>query len=260
MNDEVVLQIKIENKESVELVDLTRSLMALSNQFGKYVEKYADCKENREAKLFVKEIRKGSLIFELIELASVGMIPFMENTNTIIGFASILKQTFEYFLNKNGESPEMSVSDFKDLSTFVNPIAKDNGSNVTINTIVHGDVHLNVQLDSIKANAFQNIAKREIELLKEPEDDSIKTKEVFVWFQARNDDKTNVGNKGIIEGLCNKPLNVIFDNDKIRKSMIASNINPFKTAFVVDVKIQKVQDKPVAYKILRLHENFSIET
>jgi hypothetical protein len=40
--------------------------------------------------------------------------------------------------------------------------------------------------------------------------------------------------------------------------MLHSDINPFNTAFVVDVKIQTIQDKPAAYKIVKLHNYFDI--
>lgn len=41
--------------------------------------------------------------------------------------------------------------------------------------------------------------------------------------------------------------------------MLHGDLNPFTTAYVVDVKIQNVQEKPVAYKIIKLHRYFEIE-
>ena len=45
-----------------------------------------------------------------------------------------------------------------------------------------------------------------------------------------------------------------FDNDEIKEQMLHGDVNPFNTAFVVDVKIQTIQDKPAVYKVVKLHE------
>ena len=89
---DIRLIIEINNKQPLELLDLTKSLVALASQFNSYVSKNGDSKENREAKLYVKEIRSGSVILELIELATIGVIPFLENVNTVIGFADYISK------------------------------------------------------------------------------------------------------------------------------------------------------------------------
>jgi hypothetical protein len=91
MTEEIVQQdtkliIKISNRDPIELVDLTKSLFSLASQFSSYVEKNGTSKEECEARLFVKEIKSGSVIIELIELATAGLIPFAENMNTIYEF------------------------------------------------------------------------------------------------------------------------------------------------------------------------------
>ncbi|AOS83178.1 hypothetical protein BIU88_02860 [Chlorobaculum limnaeum] len=257
---DIRLIIKIDNKRPVELFDLTKSLVSLATQFENYVSKNADSKENREAKLYVKEIKSGSIILELVELASVGMIPFLENMNTVLGFARYCKDAFVYFLQNEGEKPELTPTDYKELSSVLNPIAKDNGSQINLSTTINGNVELHLNLNSTDANALQNIFKKEIEQLKVPEQvDEIKSRVLLTWFQARNDIRSTIGNKGVVEELSKRPLNIIFDNDEIKENMLHGDLNPFTTAYVVDVKIQNVQEKPVAYKIIKLHRYFEIE-
>ena len=48
---------KIENKKPLELIDLTKSLISVSNQFADYVSREGNSKEEREAKLYIKEIK-----------------------------------------------------------------------------------------------------------------------------------------------------------------------------------------------------------
>ncbi len=88
--------------------------------------------------------------------------------------------------------------------------------------------------------------------------DDIKSSVLMTWFQARNDLKSKIGNKGVIEELSKKPLNITFDNDEIKETILHGDINPFNTAYVVDVKIQTIHDKPVAYKVVKLHDYFDI--
>lgn len=256
---DIRLIFKIDNKQPIELIDLTKSLVSLASQFDKYTSKFGDSKENKEAKLYVKEIKSGSVIVELIELATVGMIPFIDNSNTIIDFASHLKSVAEFFIKGKGNKPELTPSDYKELSTIINPVAKDSGSQLNVSTTVNGNVTLNFHLNSLETNAIQNLFKNEIESLKIPKQvDGTNERLVLTWYQARNDPKSVLGNKGIIEELSEKPMNIIFETDAIQEQMLHSDLNPFNTAFVVDVKIQNIQGVPRVYKILKLHEYFEI--
>jgi hypothetical protein len=269
MAEEIVKQdtkliIKISNKEPIELVDLTKSLFSLASQFSSYVEKNGTSKEEREARLFVKEIRSGSVIIELIELATVGLIPFAENMNTIFEFATYCKNVFAYLLKGSEteeDKPELSTTDYKELSAIVNPVAKDNASQINFSTTVNGNVILNFNLDSTQSNAIQNIVKRQLNALKKPEtEDDVYEKVVLTWFQARSDIKSKKGNKGVIESINKKELNVIFNDDSTKEEMLHGDINPLTTAYVVDAKIENINGKPAVYRIMKLHEYFDVET
>lgn len=254
---DVRLVIKIENNHPIELLDLTKSLVALSTQFNSYAVKHGDCKENREATLYVKEIKSGSIILELVELATAGMIPFIENTNTIIGFTQFLSSVVNYFLKNEGDKPELHPSDMREISAIVNPISKDTGSQLNLSNTINGNVTFNFNIGSTETNALQNVLKSEIEKLKLPEhSDEIYSSELLTWYQARDDMKSKTGNKGVIENLHPKPLNITFDSEELKEEMLHSDINFFNTVYVVDVKIQTIQDEPKAFKIMKLHDYF----
>ena len=265
MNEELLkpetsLIFKLENKKPIELIDLTKSLISVSNQFAEYASKDGNSKEQREAKLYIKEIKSGSVIVELIEYATIGMIPFIENINTIIGFADNLKKVIRYYLNNDGEKPVNTINDLKDISTIINPVAKDNGSQMIIQTVINGNVEYIINLNSNDANAVQNKIKQEITDLKIEEVLKDTYERVALrLFQARSNIKSNTGNKGIIEELDGKPLNIIFDNDETKELILQAEINPLKSIFIVDAMIINGDKKHTVYKILRLHESFEIE-
>jgi hypothetical protein len=260
LKPETSLIFKIENKKPIELIDLTKSLISVSNQFSEYATREGNSKEEREAKLYIKEIKSGSVIVELFEYATSGMIPFIENINSIIGFAENLKKVVKYYLYNEGEKPVNNINDLKDISTIINPVAKDNGSQLIIQTVIHGNVEYTINLNSNEANAVQNKIKQDIYDLKIEEVLNHTYERVALrLFQARSNIKSNTGNKGIIEELVGKPLNIIFDNDETKELILQAEINPLKSIFIVDAMIINVDKKPTIYKILKLHESFEIE-
>lgn len=250
----------INNKQPIELLDLTKSLVALSTNFDRYTSENGENKENREAKLYVKEIRSGSIIIELIELATVGVIPFAENINTILDFATYFKSSVNFFLKGEGKNPELGPSEFKEISTIVSPIAKDKGSQLNISTTVNGNVTINFNLNSNESTAIQNIFNRELKKLKLPEiSDKSEDRVVLTFYQARSDKTSKIGNKGTIESLNKKPMNIVFDTEELKTEILHSDVNPLKTAYLVDVKIETINEKPSIYRIIKLHEYFELE-
>jgi hypothetical protein len=258
---DIRLIIEIKNEHPLELLDLTKSLVSWASQFNTYASKFGDSKENREAKLYVKEIRSGSVILELIEMATIGVLPFLENVNTIVGFADYVKRAYNFFLGTEKETPtDFTTNDYKELSQIVNPIATDNGSQLNVSTTINGNVELHFHINSIEANAAQNKIEKEIKQLKAPETiEDIKTKVLLTWYQARSDVKAKAGNKGLVEDLSAKPMNVTFEDENLKEQMLHGDINPFNTVYVVDIRLQNVRGKLAAYKVIKLHETFEIE-
>jgi hypothetical protein len=256
---DVRLIIHIENKQPIELMDLTKSLVSLASQFNDFVKTTANV-ENREAKLYVKQIKTGSVILDLIEIATAGALPFIENINTIVGFADYLKNGFKYFLgDKSAKNPEFSTKDCTEFSQIVNPIAKDNGSQFNISTTINGDVTNILVMSSLEANAFQNIIKAESKQMSLPEQKGDYEKVVMYFDTTKSNIKADTGNKAIIETIDKKPAKVIFDTDDLKEKILKSDENPLITAFVVNVKVETVKDKIAAYKVMSLHETFPLD-
>jgi hypothetical protein len=254
MKDEISLRIEIRNKQPIELIELTKSFIAISNQYTAYASNNASTEIEREARLYIKEIKSGSVILDLMEIASASVIPFLENTNTIIGFADYCKKAINVFLNKDKEMENYTVSDCKDFSAIVNPIAKDNGAQLNMSTNVNGVFNQYVFLDSKDSNALQNIID-----LKKPEIAGTREKVVLAFYQTRNSTKGKTGNKAIVDDIeKGKPVNVIFANTELKQNILKGENNPNNFGFLVDVKIETVSDKIVAYRILKLHDIFPL--
>lgn len=60
------LEITIKNEKPVILTDLTLSLLGVSNQFQRFIEAETNDDYKAGTELFIKEVRSGSIVIELI--------------------------------------------------------------------------------------------------------------------------------------------------------------------------------------------------
>jgi hypothetical protein len=253
---EAKLTIKIENKKPVELTDFTDSFSSLANQYYKFLSENEAFSLKPETKLYIKEIKSGSIITELSDLVPL-VIPFVEHSNSVIEFTGFLKKGFEYFLGKTEEKPkDFDLKDCNNFNNIIKPVAKDNGSNVTfLGDFNFGDVTINVNFNSVEANAIQNGILKEKEMLKEPTQ-NIKRKVLFYWDSAKYDDKSKSIDRGFIDSIHGSALKVTFEDDTTKSKMLDIEENPFHLAYIVDVEIHEIKNIPCLYKILSLHDSF----
>lgn len=265
MNDptqvqEISLTIEINNKKPVELVELTKSLIALGNQYNNFIQKNGGTEEEKNAKLYIKEVRHGSIIFDLVDYVVVGMIPFVENVNSVAAFAILCKKAFDFFTGKSETVPEgLTVQDYKDFSQMVQPIVSDRGSAMNVGTTVNGNHNIIFNINNLEANAAQNICRDFIEKSKQKELNSSAERVVMSLYQTRSNVEKDTGNKATIDAIHNRPVNIIFDDENIKLSILKGDDNPYLYAYLVDVKIETAAGKIIAYRITKLHESFKIE-
>lgn len=259
------LQIEIKNIQPVELLDYTESLFSLGTLYNKYMANHPELTWDYDSRLYINEIKKGSIVTVLQDLIPV-VIPFADYAdkfNNIVEFTKYVKSVLYSVINKKDEetgivpsTPLTDIQDLKNFNNFINPIAKDRSSQLNAGAInISGNVIINFNLSSLEANAAQNKIKNLIGEMQEPIQSSYK-KEIFIWHIAKNDVKSQSGDKGIIEKISKKPCKVIFANEKIKSEMIDIDENPLHKAFVVDVDVSTIQLKPIAYKITKMYEYF----
>lgn len=251
-----VFTIEIKNTQPVELLDLTGSLLSLADEYKRFVAAQPIPSAPEDIKLYIKDIHSGSIVTDLIAMAPAAL-PFVEHAKVIVTFAKYLKTGIEYLLGRDpaAQRPSLTKQNLNNLSTFLEPIAKDGASQMNCHTTINGDVNYIFNVNSVEANAIQNRAKKEMDSLKEPVV-GIKEKVVLYWYQARNDPRSQVGDRAIIESIGPLPVKTIFHTDAIKAEMLYVTENPFRTAYIVDVQVDTINDKPVIYKVLHVHERF----
>lgn len=251
---DIKLTLEYLHKDPVELRVFTESLEGLASSYERYLLENAYPHEaiDQKSRLYISQIKSGSIIIDLVDLFPIALA-FAQDSNSIIEYSKHLKDVVDWFLGKSDKKVEVDSQTVKDITRFVEPVAKDRAAQFNIKTVsVNGDIHLNFGINTQQGNAIQNQAKRELDLLKIPQQTKYE-KVLFYWYQARGDIEVKSGYSGVIESISARPLKVIFEKDEFKTKMLEIEENPFKMVYVVDVTVETVQEKPFAYKITELH-------
>ncbi len=246
------ITVKIDNKKPVELVDFTKSLLALGDEFHRRVAGRA---EGFEGRLYVKELRKGSLVAELTVIAS-SAAAVAEAAMLTTGFVDHLKATIAWVRGRGEKPLNTDAKTISNISTLIEPVAKDNGSNIVINLQGNNNV---INLNAAEAAEAQRKIARIQAAEREPKTE-IYEKALMYWAIVKNEKGLpSTGEKAMIDKLSDKPVKVVFDSRDLREEMLQGQANPLKEVFVVDVETQTVRGRLASYKVLQMHERFRID-
>jgi hypothetical protein len=261
------LTFKFDNTAPVAVDDLTASLKALSQAYEDFLIASGHVPPDEGVKLYIAELRTGSIIATLQALADQARLVFgdqgfadtvsylFDHADTLAGFVTQLGELIEFFLGvrKMEEPPTKKAAD--QVIKLFEPLAKDSSGQLAIQ--FNGDVKIgtvNVIYNSQQANAVQNSAKRY--LGPSLPSSRVLLDEVLTLHQVKGVPKAQAGDKGIIETVSKSPVKLWYASDDIKRSILELHENPFRLAFIVDVDVKTVDDKPALYKVLTLKDSF----
>lgn len=253
------LRITIQNSEPVKLTDLTDSLTGFANQYYDYIAN--DSKGQARGTLYVSEIRKGSMVFELVSEA-LPYIPLLAATVTPLEawIAQFIK-TIDW-LRKGGAKPDIAVGkkDLQNIKKTFSIVAKDNSSVMMMNLDgCNIENFYNITYSNEDAQKITSSAEREIKALDEKEEHIYKNR-LMVWDQSRFNLQATTGDKALIESLHDKPVKIIFQNedDKIYMHNAGKMFDgvPWQNlGFIIDVEVQYLNGYPRVYNVLYVHRD-----
>jgi len=250
------LEVTIKNELPVALTDLTLSLLAVGHQFEAFVEAELPADMPVASELLVKEVRTGSIVFELVAQA-LPLAPLFWQGGALLEWANYAKDTIMWLLAK-AESPprNLTKNDLKQWHSILEPVAKDHGSQLNFTVSDGGTVINHFFVNSQEANAAQSRITREIGALEEP-NNTIFKKRVMTWYQAKFDNSSQTGNKAVIESISTRPLRVVFDNNAVKNEMFEQGVEYSKPwhqlAYIVDVQVQTISGQPRVATILNFY-------
>ena len=184
------LEIKINNENPVSLKDLSMSLLSFNHQFHKFVESETDRETEIGTELLIREVRKGSIIIELVS-QSAPIVPLLWEGGTLSQWSNVIQGVCAWLLGKADKPPkELTKQDLQEWNKFVEPVAKDHGSQMNINVSDGGTVVNNFTINSTEANAIQNEISKKIEQLDEPEDHIHRRFDTELSYNVQSQHKT----------------------------------------------------------------------
>lgn len=258
INFENRLEIVLSNEKPVVLTDLTLSLLAVSQQFQIFVETETTPDYQASTELYIREVRSGSIVVELVAVA-MPIVPLIWEGGPLSQWVSYAQSLLNWFQGKVTAPPkEVTKTDLQQWNSILEPVAKDSGAQWNFTVSDGGKVINQVFVNSHDANAAQNMIHRELTRL-EALDEHIHRKKVMVWYQTKFDIESYTGDKAIIESVTKRPLKVIFENSAVKEAMLKGDERFSKPwhqlAYVVDVEVQTVNAIPKLYKVLRYYAN-----
>lgn len=240
------LTIDLKNTQPVELLDFTSSLAGLADEYKRFTS-IRDTEFHKDIQLYIKRIQAGSIIAEIIEMMPYAM-PFIGNANTIVEFCGNFKNAIEWLKGSTSSPPSIERHTLENVVKVIEPVAKDVGAILTIGNI-ESHANVNITINNIEANAVQNHAKRLLDDMRKPIT-GCHNNMVAYWYQARNDPKSQRGDRAVIEALWPSPVKTVFATESVKAKMLFGTENPFSSAFIVDVQVQSIKNRPVLYTIL----------
>lgn len=256
MDSDIKLVIDLKNKRPVDLIDLTGAYMGFADEYRRFIARNNSLIPGDDVRLYIKEIRSGSIITDLVALSAVGL-PFAEHAKTIVGFMDYIKSSYNFLTGASDNKPQLDKSNLNNLCQFIEPVAKDNASQINFITVINGKNDDIYELTSLQAKAAQTVARREIEKIKEPVA-GYHEKVLLYWYQARNDLATSTGDKAIVESISKASVKTVFGKPEIKAKMLLEEQNPFTSAYLVDVYAETVNDRPALYKIIEYYEKLPL--
>ena len=244
-----------------ELVEFVESMTGLSRAFAQYIaEKHPNLEE--EARIFIKEMRPGSIITELVPWFVIAQ-PFVQELfkeAVIDAFIEWAKITMRRIVHGDTPPPPRTVDA---VAAFVAPIAKNETAvgRLASVEIYDGRTKSRARLEFTHPEALE-VLKSAHEILgaKNNENTKIYDRVLMEITRAdRREQKTGArtGELAIIREIEEKAHPIIYATDLARqriKSEILGEENIFKKGFVVDVIAIYKNDKPYVYKIIDVHD------
>lgn len=260
-----VLCVHIQHSKPVNLDEFTASLKAISSLYSSYVRKHGGSEDVSRSKLYVESVHEGSIIVCLTELVTASLIPFMENANVIMEFASYLKGIYGYFASEEGPDPELTPSECEMVADSVSVIADDPKGSIGFGVCKNSQVNITqnnyfYDCGSDRANSVMNRTSRYASAKKEAEPETGTYQRVLMSLYQIRTDNSGKGNKAIIDDIAKgKRVNLLFASDYLRDAILYSDDNPTRKAYQVDVSTKTMAGKIVAYEVTALHDVIDLE-
>lgn len=265
----VHLTYKLETKNPVELGDFVSQFVAIGNEFERFVkDQHKDLAA--DATFFVKEVRKGSTIVDMIP-GMVYAAPFIADFDQVMIVEDFVrrwgKRITALIADKEEGAPE-TKSELKDFAKAMLAVARDPNASSTLEAATFEDgirqVKVAFKFNTQEARAAEKVIEHRQSELEKPSQD---VHERVLMVFTRSDVHAAAlgrpsGEKVLIEEISEKPLSLTYGSDlaeqRLKHEIREADDNVYKKGFIVDVQTKMSRGKPVAYAVTHVHDVIDI--
>lgn len=257
------LTLTLDLKEPIEIEEFAKVFAGLGGMFDDYL-KQEHPEMRGTANLFVREVRDGSIVADLVP-SIPDMIGYMDNVLIVLGFGSLFSKRVRGFITGSWME-KASKSQLNHVTNVLTAVATDPNGSARIETVAYRE---NGEERELIANFTSQEARAAVQVI-EDQKRSLDAKEGYdepmalLTFERPAKSVAGVGKrtgeKAVIEKISTKPLPVIYASDMAQKSIKSAfqSENVFKQGFVVDVNVERRNGKPIAYRIMNLHQTIDL--
>lgn len=263
--DDAHIVLKIDTKNPVELSDFVAAFVGIGNQFEQFYDR--EHPSDRGAiRFYVREVRAGSIIAELVPYLKAagtvlaGAMVAVSYANELATFVDTYGTKLRKYFRPGGRDASAGKSDLADYLRTVEAIAHDPNATLTLTAFEDGKQRVAFQFDTKEAReAERNLIehRKELELTTDADH-----KRVLMVFTRTNVAHAVTGKRSgdlvQIEGINPKPLPIVYASnlaeERIRHEIADADDNVYKKAFDVDVNVEMRAGKPIAYRLVAVHD------
>ena len=256
------ITINLDLKDPVQLEDFVGFFGAISGQFDRYIRtEHPDAAS--QARIFVKEVRPGSIVADLFPGGIGDIIEIMDRILIVIAFADLVgRGIINYARNKR--NPDATRGELKDLYDTVEVLAKDRDGKAKVETVTYEKgawtrkVAFTFNTEQAR-KAVENIEDHRNELNKKEGADHPR---VLMYFKRSDIGDVALGKRSgervVVEKLSEKDLPLIYasnlSEERIKHEIRETEDNIYHKGFVVDVNVQTKGGRPIAYVVTHVHQ------
>lgn len=261
--------LKIRTKNPIELGDFVSEFTSVASQYDKFIrENHPDLAP--DAKIFVKQIKKGSIIAELLPFVPFAIfgaheiVSNLEQINAVNEFVKNYGGKLKTYFRKGGEVEGASRSDLKDFMGSLASIANDPDGSASLEAAVFEDGRKKIRaaVKFTTREAIRGVEHIEDHRKKLERRDSADYQRVLMVFRQANVKDSAVGKRTgewvLVEDISDRELPLVYASDlaeqRIKHEIREADDNLFKKGFIVDVNVQTRGGRSVAYRVTNLHQ------
>ncbi len=261
------IEIFIDVEEPIDLTDFVTSFTSLSNSFHRYMKMEFPEFEG-EARIFVKEMRAGSIIADLLP-GMISLIGHMDQVLIVDQFIHRYGERLAKYFTKGGRAEGATKTELKDFMGQVAAIANNRNGKGQVRSVTYKDgirqVRAHIEFNHKDAQrAIKEIENHSKEMDSSGEADY---ERVLMVFKRPDFGDVSIGKPSgervVIEEIDPRPCPIMYGSslaeEYIKHILRDPAINAFYQGFVVDVKVIMRSGRVGLYNIINVHEAIDME-